>query len=61
MRASSSTTYTDPDEVMLELDKARRLCRTKGWRVVDVSGRAVEENASRVIEAYEIFVEGRED
>jgi regulator of PEP synthase PpsR (kinase-PPPase family) len=61
MRAPSSTTYTDPDEVMLELEKARKLCRTKGWRVIDVSGRAVEENASRVVEAYETFVEGRED
>jgi len=60
MRAPSSTTYTDPDEVMLELEKARKLCRTKGWRVIDVSGRAVEENASRVIEAYETLVEGRE-
>jgi regulator of PEP synthase PpsR (kinase-PPPase family) len=61
MRAPSTTTYTDPDEVMLELEKARKLCRMKGWRVIDVSGRAVEENASRVIEAYETFVEGRED
>jgi len=59
MKASSSTIYTDPDEVMLELDRARKLCRMKGWRVIDVSGRAVEENASRLIEAYELFIEGQ--
>jgi regulator of PEP synthase PpsR (kinase-PPPase family) len=61
MRAPSSSTYTDPDEVMLELDRARRLFRTKGWRVIDVSGRAVEENASRVIEAYEAAMNGAPD
>jgi regulator of PEP synthase PpsR (kinase-PPPase family) len=53
MRAPSATDYTDPDQVMLEIDRARRLCRGKGWKLIDVSGRAVEENASRVIDALE--------
>ena len=57
MRAPSSTNYTDPDQVMLELDRARHLCRSKGWRVIDVSGRAVEENASRIIESFEVLAE----
>ena len=53
MRAPSSTDYTDPDQVELELDLARRLFRAHGWKQIDVSGRAVEENASKVIDAYE--------
>ena len=57
MRAPSSTNYTDPDQVLLELDWARRLCRAKGWRVIDVSGRAVEENAAGIIESFEILTE----
>lgn len=52
MRAPSATDYTDPDQVMLELDRARKLFRAHGWKQVDVSGRAVEENASKVIDAY---------
>jgi len=52
MRAPSATDYTDPDQVLLELDRARKLCRQQGWRMIDVSGRAVEENASRITEAY---------
>ena len=52
MRAPSATDYTDPDQVMLELDRARKLFRARGWKQVDVSGRAVEENASKVIDAY---------
>ncbi|MAG30086.1 MAG: phosphoenolpyruvate synthase regulatory protein [Deltaproteobacteria bacterium] len=51
MRAPSATDYTNPDQVMLELDRARKLCRGKGWRMIDVSGRAVEESASKIIDA----------
>ena len=53
MRAPSSSDYTDPDQVELELDLARKLFRTHGWKQIDVSGRAVEENASKVVDAYE--------
>lgn len=53
MRAPSATNYTDPDQVMLELDRARRLFRARGWSQIDVSGRAVEENASKIIDVYE--------
>jgi len=52
MKAPSSTSYIDPDQVMLELDRARRLFRAHGWRMIDVSRRAVEENASRIIEIF---------
>jgi hypothetical protein len=52
MRAPSSTAYTDPDQVALELDRARKLCRQQGWRMIDVSGRAVEESASKIIDTY---------
>ncbi len=52
MRAPSSTDYTNPDQVMLELDRARKIFRQQGWRMIDVSGRAVEENASRIIDAH---------
>lgn len=52
MKAPSSTSYIDPDQVMLELDRARRLFRAHGWRTIDVSRRAVEENASRIIEIF---------
>ncbi|MBJ20184.1 MAG: kinase/pyrophosphorylase [bacterium] len=53
MRAPSSTDYTDPDQVELELDRARKLFRAHGWKQVDVSGRAVEESASKIVDAYE--------
>ena len=53
MRGPSGSAYTDPDQVMLELDRARKLFRARGWKQIDVSGRAVEENASKIIDAYD--------
>ena len=52
--------YADPEVVHHELQEARRLFRSRGWRIVDISGRAVEENASRIIELYQLFSTGRE-
>jgi regulator of PEP synthase PpsR (kinase-PPPase family) len=39
--------------VQAELQRARRMFRERGWRVVDITDRAVEENAARIIELYE--------
>lgn len=45
--------YADAQAVSRELEDSRRLFRTRGWRVIDISGRAVEENASRILELIE--------
>lgn len=51
--ASPYSSYVDPDAVLEEIRTARRLFRRSGWRVVDISRRAVEENASRILEFLE--------
>ncbi len=57
VRAIGSRTYksayTDPEAMKTELELARRLFRRRGWKTVDVGGRAVEENATRIIELYQ--------
>lgn len=50
MHAPPYADYADPDQVLAELGRARRLCRERGWRVVDISGKAVEETAARILE-----------
>lgn len=45
--------YSDPESVNTELRRAQRLFRARGWRSIDITGRAVEENASRILELYE--------
>jgi hypothetical protein len=45
--------YADPDTVEGEIRRSRRLFRERGWRPVDITHRAVEENAARIIELHE--------
>ncbi len=42
--------YADAEVIRDELDAAIRLFRARGWRWIDISGRAVEENASKILE-----------
>jgi regulator of PEP synthase PpsR (kinase-PPPase family) len=51
------STYVDGESVFDEVTSARKLFRRRGWRTIDVSGRAVEENASRLIEIIEMNAE----
>lgn len=54
LRTSPHSKYTDTSAISQELERARRLFRQQGWPVIDVSGKAVEENASRIIEFHQI-------
>ncbi len=53
LQASAQLRYADPEAVEAELQQARRLFRERGWRIVDITDRAVEENAARIIELHE--------
>lgn len=50
--AGSSLDYAEPATVERELVAARRLFLQRGWRVIDITGRAVEETASRILELH---------
>jgi regulator of PEP synthase PpsR (kinase-PPPase family) len=50
MHAPPYADYADPDQVLGEMARARRLFRERGWRTVDISGKAVEETAARILE-----------
>ncbi|HIG01621.1 MAG TPA: kinase/pyrophosphorylase [Myxococcales bacterium] len=54
IKASPASEYTDIAAVTDEVEEARLLCRRNGWRIVDVTGKAVEENAARLMEYYEL-------
>jgi hypothetical protein len=56
LRASPYLAYADADAVDEELRRARELYRRQGWRVVDITGKAVEEAAARILELHQ---EGR--
>jgi len=50
LRASPYSAYADAEAVDEELRRARELYRRQGWRVVDITGKAVEEAAARILE-----------
>ena len=49
-----TTNYTDIESVYDEIERAKIFCRRNGWRIIDVTGKAVEENAARIIEYHEM-------
>jgi regulator of PEP synthase PpsR (kinase-PPPase family) len=51
--ASPHADYADPESVVQEMRRARRMFAERGFRVVDITNRAVEENASRILELHE--------
>ena len=55
MRSDPSSQYANAEAISRELDESIRLFRSRGWRMIDISGRAVEENASRILELVQAF------
>jgi regulator of PEP synthase PpsR (kinase-PPPase family) len=53
--ASPYLDYADPETVEAELQRARRLFRERGFRIVDITNRAVEENAARILQLHEAW------
>ena len=47
-----SSEYIDEEAVKAELLWARRLCNKRGWPVIDVTRRSIEETAAAVINLY---------
>jgi len=56
LRSSSSSNYTDVESISNEIEESRRTFRRRGWRSIDITGKAVEESASRILEYYELSI-----
>jgi len=57
LKSTGAGNYTDREAIADELDEAKRLFRSRGWRTLDISGKAVEENASRILDYLEVTQE----
>ena len=53
LRAPPYLTYADADAINQELRRARRLYRSQGWKTVDITSKAVEENAAKILDLVE--------
>ena len=56
---TTSTEYVDEAAVKSELLWARRLCTSRGWPVVDVTRRSIEETAATVLHLMEAWHDRR--
>nr|WP_239003142.1 pyruvate, water dikinase regulatory protein [Rhodovastum atsumiense] len=59
MQRQDSSEYVDLDAVKSELVWARRLCVRRGWPVIDVTRRSIEETAATVLQLMEAWHERR--
>lgn len=50
LKADDETPYVDPDAVADEIVQSRRLCARKGWPVIDVTRRSIEETAAGILD-----------
>jgi [pyruvate, water dikinase]-phosphate phosphotransferase / [pyruvate, water dikinase] kinase len=50
LRQDASTDYTDADALRKEVLEARRLCVRRGWPIIDVTHRSIEQAAAMIIE-----------
>jgi len=55
----NSTDYVDEEAVKAELLWARRLCNRRGWPVIDVTRRSIEETAATVLQLMDAWHERR--
>jgi [pyruvate, water dikinase]-phosphate phosphotransferase / [pyruvate, water dikinase] kinase len=60
MVRQNGTEYVDEDAVKAELLWARRLCTERGWPVIDVTRRSIEETAATVLQLMDAWHERRE-
>ena len=49
------TDYVDPDAVKAEILAARRLCSARGWPVIDVTRRSIEETAALIMQQVDLW------
>lgn len=55
----TSTDYVDEEAVSAELLWAKRYCTRRGWPVIDVTRRSIEETAATVLQLMEVWHERR--
>jgi len=52
LKQDQRTDYVDGERVAQEINAARRLFVSRGWPVIDVTRRSIEETAARILQLY---------
>ena len=57
LRETETTTYTDYEKIVREVEESKELFKKYNWPTVDVTRKSVEETAASIIKIYEIAKE----
>ena len=57
LKETETTTYTDYEKIVKEVEEAKKLFKKYNWPTVDVTRKSVEETAASIIKIYEIAKE----
>jgi len=52
LRGTGPSPYVDEDAVREEVVNCRRYCRARGWPIIDVTRRSIEETAATILRLY---------
>jgi regulator of PEP synthase PpsR (kinase-PPPase family) len=52
LKADDDTAYVDREAVTEEIAYSRRLCARRGWPMIDVTRRSIEETAAAILDFY---------
>ena len=55
LKETENKSYTDLEEIKVEINNAKNTFRKYGWPSIDVTRKSVEETAASVIKIYEIY------
>lgn len=56
LNATQDSPYVDRQSVADEISRSRRLFADKGWPVIDVSRRSIEETAAAILDLYRVHI-----
>jgi len=57
LKETETTTYTDYEKIVREVEESKELFKKYNWPTVDVTRKSVEETAASIIKIYEIAKE----
>lgn len=52
LKADDNSSYVDRDAVADEIAQSRKLCARRGWPIIDVTRRSIEETAAAILDLY---------
>ncbi|PCI63874.1 MAG: phosphoenolpyruvate synthase regulatory protein [Kordiimonadales bacterium] len=61
LKESADADYTNQLHIQDEVKECRRYCTERGWQILDVTRRSIEESAAAILNRYQTWLDKQED